>query len=77
MRARFPHYDYDDMVQAEHLLLMEGLKVDHLRLDMGMSMGCMHAFMFAEEYPDFVDADMPLGCQWLRSADEIAFFARS
>jgi homoserine O-acetyltransferase len=62
LHARFPHYDYDDMVEAEHLLLMEGLKVDHLRLDMGMSMGCMHAFMFAEKYPSFVDAVMPLAC---------------
>ena len=60
--ARFPHYDYDDMVEAEHLLLTQGLKVDHLRLFMGMSMGCMHAFLFAEKYPDFLDAAMPLAC---------------
>jgi homoserine O-acetyltransferase/O-succinyltransferase len=62
LHARFPHYDYDDMVEAEHLLLTEGLNVDHLRLFMGMSMGCMHAFMFAEKYPDFLDAAMPLAC---------------
>ncbi len=60
--ARFPHYDYDDMVEAERLLLTEGLKVDHLRLFMGMSMGCMHAFVFAEKFPDFLDAAMPLAC---------------
>ena len=62
LRSRFPHYDYDDMVEAEHLLLTEGLKVNHLRLFMGMSMGCMHAFQFAEKYPDFLDAAMPLAC---------------
>ena len=62
LHARFPHYDYDDMVEAEHLLLSAGLKVEHLRLFMGMSMGCMHAFLFAEKYPDFVDAVMPLAC---------------
>lgn len=62
LHARFPHYDYDDMVAAQHLLLIEGLKVDHLRLFMGTSMGCMHAWTFAEAYPDFLDAAMPLAC---------------
>ena len=62
LHARFPHYDYDDMIAADHLLLTEGLKVDHLRLFMGTSMGCMHAWVFAETYPDFLDAAMPLAC---------------
>lgn len=62
LHARFPHYDYDDMVAAQHLLLTDGLKVDHLRLFMGTSMGCMHAWTFAEAYPDFLDAAMPLAC---------------
>ena len=62
MRMRFPHYDYADMVAAQHLLLVDGLKVDHLRLVMGTSMGCMHAWMWGEAYPDFVDALMPLAC---------------
>ena len=62
LHAKFPHYDYGDMVRAEYQLLTDGLKVDHLRLLMGMSMGCMHAFLFAEEYPDFLDAAMPLAC---------------
>src|ERR1041385_3710495 len=62
LHARFPHYDYDDMVAAQHLLLTDGLKIDHLRLFMGTSMGCMHAWTFAETYPDFLDAAMPLAC---------------
>jgi homoserine O-acetyltransferase/O-succinyltransferase len=62
MRAHFPHYDYADMVAAQHLLLTDGLKVNHLRLLMGTSMGCMHSFMWAEIYPDFMDAAMPLAC---------------
>lgn len=62
MHAHFPHYDYDDMVAAEHLLLTERLKVNHLRLLMGTSMGCMHSFMWAENYPEFMDAAMPLAC---------------
>ncbi|HVI10141.1 MAG TPA: alpha/beta fold hydrolase [Candidatus Binatia bacterium] len=62
MRAHFPHYDYGDMVEAQHLLLTEGLKINHLRLLMGTSMGCMHSFLWAETYPDFMDAVMPLAC---------------
>ncbi len=62
MHAHFPHYDYDDMVASEHQLLVDGLKVDHLRLLMGTSMGCMHAWIWGETYPDFMDAMMPLAC---------------
>jgi homoserine O-acetyltransferase len=40
----------------------ERLVVDHLRLVMGTSMGCMHTFMWGEAYPDEVDALMPLAC---------------
>ncbi len=63
MRTKFPHYDYDDMVRAQHLLLTEGLGVNHLRLVMGTSMGCMHSFVWGETFPDFMDALMPLACQ--------------
>jgi homoserine O-acetyltransferase len=62
MHARFPHYDYDDMVAAHYALLTQGLGVDHLRLVMGTSMGCMHSFVWGETYPDFMDALMPLAC---------------
>jgi homoserine O-acetyltransferase len=62
LRAKFPMYGYEDMVGAQHDLLVDGLKVDHLRLVLGTSMGCMHAFMWGEEYPDFADALMPLAC---------------
>jgi homoserine O-acetyltransferase/O-succinyltransferase len=63
MHARFPHYDYDDMVAAEHELVEKGLGVNHLRLVMGTSMGCMHTFVWSETYPDYMDALMPLACQ--------------
>ncbi len=62
LRTAFPHYDYDDMVEAQHRLLTEGLGVDHLRLLLGTSMGCMHAFVWGETYPQMVDALMPLAC---------------
>ncbi|HKW32470.1 MAG TPA: alpha/beta fold hydrolase [Candidatus Acidoferrum sp.] len=62
LRAHFPQYDYDDMVAAHRRLLTEGLGVNHLRLVMGTSMGCMHSFVWGETYPDFMDALMPLAC---------------
>jgi len=63
LHAHFPQYDYDDMVAAHHVLLTEGLGVNHLRLILGTSMGCMHSFVWGETYPDFMDALMPLACQ--------------
>lgn len=60
LRARFPRYGYRDMIAAQHALLAEGLKVDHLRLVMGTSMGGMHTWLWGEMYPDEVDALMPL-----------------
>ena len=62
LHARFPEYTYADMVEAQHLLLTQGLGVGRLRLLMGTSMGCMHAFVWGETYPDFADALMPLAC---------------
>jgi len=62
LHAHFPAYDYDDMVAAQHLLVTAGLGVQHLRLIMGTSMGCMHSFVWAETYPDFMDALMPMAC---------------
>jgi homoserine O-acetyltransferase len=60
LRARFPHYGYDDMVEADHRLLVDGLGVTHLRLVMGTSMGGMHSWVWAERYPDFMDGVVPL-----------------
>jgi homoserine O-acetyltransferase len=62
LRAHFPQYSYQDMVAAQYALVTKGLEVNHLRLVMGTSMGCMHTFMWAETYPDFMDALMPLAC---------------
>ena len=62
LHARFPRYGYGDMVTAQQRLLTEGLGVDHLRLVMGTSMGGMHTWVWAEKYPDFMDAALPLAC---------------
>jgi len=63
LHMRFPQYDYDDMVRSQHQMLLEGMHVDHLRLILGTSMGCMQAFVWGETYPGFADALMPLACQ--------------
>ena len=63
LRMRFPKYDYADMVEAEHALVTEGLGITRLRLLMGTSMGCMHAFLWGETWPDAAQALMPLACQ--------------
>ena len=62
LHAHFPQYAYTDMVEAQYRLLTEGLHVSHLRLILGTSMGCMHAFMWGESHADFADALMPLAC---------------
>jgi homoserine O-acetyltransferase len=62
LHAHFPQYDYQDMVAAQYALVTLGLQVDHLRLVLGTSMGCMHTWMWGESHADFVDALMPLAC---------------
>jgi len=62
LHAHFPRYTYSDMVTAEYRLVTEGLHVDHLRLILGTSMGCMHAWMWGKRRPEFMDALMPLAC---------------
>ena len=63
LRMKFPKYDYDDMVEAQHRLLTEGLGIRHLRLVTGNSMGGMHTWLWGEKYPDFMDALVPMAAQ--------------
>jgi homoserine O-acetyltransferase len=62
LHMRFPQYDYDDMVASQHNMLLDGLHVDHLRLILGTSMGCMQTFIWGETYPEFADALAPFAC---------------
>ena len=59
--AHFPAYDYDDMVRSQRRILDE-MKVYHLRLILGTSMGCMQTFVWGETYPGFADALAPFAC---------------
>lgn len=60
LKMKFPRYTYDDMVASTHRLLTEGLKIKHLRLVMGQSMGGMLTWVWGETYPDFADGLVPL-----------------
>jgi homoserine O-acetyltransferase len=63
LKGKFPHYRYRDMVDSVHRMVTEGLKVAHLRLVIGSSLGCMHSFLWAEMYPDLMDGIVGLSCQ--------------
>src|SRR4029079_1095104 len=63
LRAKFPRYNYDDMVLAQYRLLTEGLGVRHLRLVIGNSMGGMQTWLWGEKYPEFMYALVPMACQ--------------
>ena len=63
LRAKFPQYNYDDMVAAQYKLVTEGLGLRHLRLVLGNSMGGMHSWIWGVAYPDFMDALVPMASQ--------------
>ena len=63
LRAKFPRYNYDDMVVAQYRLVTEGLGLRHLRMVLGYSMGGMNAWMWGVRYPDFMDTLVPMASQ--------------
>ena len=63
MRTKFPQYNYDDMVEAQHRLIKEGLGIRHLRLVIGNSMGGMHTWIWGVKYPTAMDALVPMASQ--------------
>ncbi|OKO70662.1 hypothetical protein AC629_40035 [Bradyrhizobium sp. NAS80.1] len=63
MKTSFPKYNYDDMVEAQHRLVKEGLGVKHLRAVIGNSMGGMQTWIWGEKYPKEMDALVPMASQ--------------
>jgi len=63
LKVKFPKYDYADMVDAQYRLLTEGLGLRHVRLVIGNSMGGMHAWLWGEKYPGYMDALVPMASQ--------------
>jgi homoserine O-acetyltransferase len=60
LRTKFPRYNYDDMVEAQHRLVTEHLGVRRARLVIGNSMGGMETWIWAQRYPHFMDAAVPM-----------------
>jgi homoserine O-acetyltransferase/O-succinyltransferase len=63
LRAKFPRYNYNDMVLAQYRLATEGLGLKRVRLIIGNSMGGMHTWLWGSAYPDFMDALVPMASQ--------------
>ena len=60
MRADFPEHTLMDMVNAQKMLLEDGLGIDRLHLKIGFSMGGMLTWTWLTEYPDFMDGGVPI-----------------
>jgi homoserine O-acetyltransferase len=60
LHMKFPNYRYTDMVKLQHMLVTQGLGVNHLKLVMGTSMGAMHSWMWGYMYPTVVSGLVPL-----------------
>ena len=63
LKAKFPQYNYADMVDSQYRLLSEGLGIRHVRLIIGNSMGGMHVWVWGERYPNYMDALVPMASQ--------------
>ncbi|MHC2332888.1 alpha/beta fold hydrolase [Bradyrhizobium sp. USDA 4454] len=60
LKAKFPNYDYGDIVDLQHKVVTETLGLKHLHAIVGLSMGGMNAWQWAEAYPDMMDGVMPI-----------------
>jgi homoserine O-acetyltransferase len=76
LRAKFPQYGYNDVVQAQYLLVTQGLHIDHLRLVLGTSMGGMQTWLWGERYPDMMDGLMPIASQPVAMAGRNGFWSQ-
>lgn len=60
LRAGFPNYTSEDMVEAQYRLLTEHLGIRRLRAMVGFSMGGMQTWLFAQKYPQLMDVAVPM-----------------
>jgi homoserine O-acetyltransferase len=60
LRMKFPSYGYGDIVDLQHKLVTETLGIKRLHAILGMSMGGMNAWQWAEDFPDAIDGVMPV-----------------
>ena len=60
IKSTVPNYGYRDIVDLQHKLVTETLGINHLHAILGMSMGGMNAWQWAEAYPEATDGVMPV-----------------
>ncbi len=60
LKMEFPRYTLRDSVNADYKLLREYLRVDHLLVATGGSMGAMKALQFAISYPAYISGIIPI-----------------
>ncbi len=60
LKAKFPKYNYDDAVDAQHRLISEHLGIKRLRLVIGNSMGGMQTWIWAHKFPKMLDIAVPM-----------------
>ncbi len=77
LHMRFPHYEYDDMIELQYRLVTQGLGIGHLRLVFGASMGGMHTWLWGEQHPDMMDALLPLASQPIEIAGRNRMWRRT
>jgi homoserine O-acetyltransferase/O-succinyltransferase len=59
LHGKFPRYGYNDQVSTQQITLAR-LGVDHLKLVSGISMGGMQTWLWAERFPEAMDAAVPI-----------------
>ncbi|PYV76274.1 MAG: hypothetical protein DMG96_14555 [Acidobacteria bacterium] len=59
LRMKFPHYNLEDIVKAERLLT-EHLGAKHVIAVLGASMGGRQTWQWGVQYPEFMDALVPM-----------------
>ena len=60
LRAKFPRYNLEDMVQGQYLVVTQALGLKRLRLAIGNSMGGMNVWLLGVKYPELADALVPM-----------------
>jgi homoserine O-acetyltransferase/O-succinyltransferase len=59
-RSAFRNLTIADMVEAQHRLVVDHLKLPRLHAVMGISMGGFQSFEWAVRYPEFMDVVIPI-----------------
>lgn len=60
LKMNFPQYTYADAIDLQYKLITEELKISHLKMIIGTSMGGMQAWLWGVTYPNFMDGIMPI-----------------